>query len=223
MFRNFSLCLLSLCLALTAAAPARACDTALVLAIDVSGSIDRAEYALQTEGLAYALRDPEVAAALLGGQVALTVVQWSGLGQQAVTIPWARMLSPRHLSAFIAQAETQPRAFRGSDTAVGEALSFAAAQFAAVPDCRRKVIDISGDGPENAGYTVTRARNDAAAEGIEINAIAIEDMGPGAPITAFYRNWVITRGGFVMTARGLRDYPRVMREKLLRELIRPIG
>jgi len=214
----------ALLLALTlAAAPVRACDTALVLAIDVSGSIDRAEYALQTEGLAEALRDPEVTAALLGGQVALTVVQWSGLGQQAVTLPWQRMLSPRHLADFITRVETQPRAFRGSDTAVGEALSFSAAQFSAVPDCRRRVIDISGDGPENAGYTTTRARSEAAAQGIEINAIAIEDMGQSAPITAFFRNWVITRGGFVVTARGMRDYPRVMREKLLRELIRPTG
>ena len=214
----------ALCLALTlSAAPVRACDTALLLAIDVSGSIDRAEYALQTEGLAQALRDPEVTAALLKGQVALSVVQWSGLGRQAVTIPWQRMLSAHHILEFIARVETQPRAFQGSDTAVGEALSFSAAQFAAVPDCRRRVIDISGDGPENAGATAPRARAAAAAQGIEINAIAIEDMGQSSPITAFYRNWVITRGGFVMTARGLGDYPRAMREKLLRELIRPTG
>lgn len=214
----------ALCLALTLfAAPVRACDTALLLAIDVSGSIDRAEYALQTEGLAEALRDPEVSAALLKGQVALSVVQWSGLGQQAVTIPWQRMLSARHILDFIARVETQPRAFQGSDTAVGEALTFSAAQFATVPDCRRRVIDISGDGPENAGSAAPRARSYAADRGIEINAIAIEDMGQSSPISAFYRNWVITRGGFVMTARGLGDYPRAMREKLLRELIRPTG
>jgi Ca-activated chloride channel family protein len=214
----------ALCLALTlCAAPARACDTALLLAIDVSGSIDRSEYALQTEGLAQALRDPEVTAALLKGQVAVSVVQWSGLGQQALTIPWQRMLSARHITDFISRVETQPRAFRGSDTAVGEAITFSVAQFAAVPDCRRRVIDISGDGPENAGSTAPRARSDAAAGGVEINAIAIEDMGQSSPISAFYRNWVITRGGFVMTARGLGDYPRAMREKLLRELIRPTG
>jgi Ca-activated chloride channel homolog len=57
--------------------------------------------------------------------------------------------------------------------------------------------------------------------GIEINAIAIEDMGQTAPISAFYQKWVITRGGFVMTARGLMDYPRAIREKLLRELDKP--
>ncbi|MBL4917554.1 DUF1194 domain-containing protein [Szabonella alba] len=216
---------LAFCLALTAAtAPAaRACDTALLLAIDVSGSIDRGEYALQTVGLAQALRDPDVAAALLQGQVAVAVVQWSGVGQQALSLPWHRILSPRHLRDFTAQVDALPRAFSGSDTAVGEALAFAAEQFDAVPDCRRRVIDISGDGPENVGNTAGRARADAIAAGIEINAIAIEDMGQSAPISAFYRNWVITRGAFVMTARGLQDYPRAMREKLLRELIRPSG
>jgi Ca-activated chloride channel homolog len=104
---------------------------------------------------------------------------------------------------------------------VGEAVSFSAAQFAAVPDCRRRVIDISGDGPENAGFTIGRARQQAEAAGIEINAIAIEDMGASSPITSFYRRWAITRGGFVVTARGLGDYPRAIREKLLRELTKP--
>ncbi len=104
---------------------------------------------------------------------------------------------------------------------MGEAISFSLAQFAAVPDCRRMVIDISGDGPENAGFTVARARQAAQAAGVEINAIAIEDMGNSAPISAFYRRWAITRGGFVMTARGLGDYPRAIREKLLRELTTP--
>ena len=66
-----------------------------------------------------------------------------------------------------------------------------------------------------------RARQAAQADGIEINAIAIEDMGNSAPISAFYKRWAITKGGFVMTARGLGDYPRAIREKLLRELTKP--
>ncbi|MDZ4133966.1 MAG: DUF1194 domain-containing protein [Paracoccaceae bacterium] len=212
-----------LILCLCFAPPARACETALLLAIDVSGSIDRAEYALQTQGLAAALEDPEVAGILLQGQVALAVVQWSGLGRQALVQPWRRMLSPAEITRFARAASEQPRAFTGSDTAVGEAITFAAAQFAPVADCKRHVIDISGDGPENAGFTVGRARSLAAAQGIAINAIAIEDMGASAPITSFYRQWVITPKGFVMTARGLNDYPRAIREKLLRELVKPIG
>lgn len=209
--------------ALTLTTPARACETALLLAIDVSGSIDRGEYALQIKGLADALQDPEVADVLLQGQVALSVMQWSGLGRQAMVIPWQRMLSRQALRRFANTARTLPRAFQGSDTAVGEAISFATAQFPAVADCKRHVIDISGDGPENAGSTVGRARTEAIAKGIEINGIAIEDMGNSAPTTSFYKNWVVTPRGFVLTARGLGDYPRAIRAKLLRELIKPTG
>jgi Ca-activated chloride channel family protein len=212
-----------LALTLTVAAPAQACDTALLLAIDVSGSIDRGEYALQVQGLADALQDPAVAEVLLQGQVALAVVQWSGLGSQKLVMPWTRMLSARHITDFAATARSLPRAFSGSDTAVGEAISFSIEQFNAVPDCKRHVIDVSGDGPENAGYSVGQARSAASAKSIDINAIAIEDMGNSAPTTSFYRNWVITPKGFAMTARGLGDYPRAIREKLLRELIKPIG
>lgn len=206
-----------------AAPPLRACETALLLAIDISGSIDAGEYALQLQGLAAALDDPALAEVLVQGQVALAVVHWSGVGRQALVLGWQRMLSPGAVGRFADAARHLPRAFTASDTAVGEAIAFSAAQFAAVPDCRRRVIDMSGDGPENAGFTVGRARTAAQAAGVEINAIAIEDMGASAPISAFYRRWVITRGGFVMTARGLMDYPRAIREKLLRELSKPLG
>ncbi|NUB43552.1 DUF1194 domain-containing protein [Fertoebacter nigrum] len=213
--------ILALCLCLSPAA--RACETALLLAIDVSGSIDAGEYALQVQGLAAALEDAAVAEVLVQGQVALAVVQWSGVGAQALVLPWRRMLSGGDVAGMAADARALPRAFAASDTAVGEAVSFAAAQFAAVPDCARRIIDISGDGPENAGFTVGRARQAAQAAGITINAIAIEDMGLSAPISAFYRRHVITRDGFVMIARGLGDYPRAIREKLLRELAKVTG
>ncbi|WP_444668313.1 DUF1194 domain-containing protein [Cereibacter changlensis] len=210
-----------LALALCLAYPARACETALLLAIDISGSIDAGEYALQVEGLADAMVDPEVAEVLQRGQVALAVVQWSGVGRQALVLPWRRMLSDAEIARFAEAARGLPRAFTASDTAVGEAIGFSLAQFDAVADCKRRVIDISGDGPENAGYTVARARSAAQAAGVEINAIAIEDIGPSAPITAFYSRLVVTRGGFVMTARGLQDYPRAIRAKILRELEKP--
>lgn len=206
-----------------AAPQADGCEIALLLAIDVSGSIDRGEYRLQTEGLAAALDDPEVAEALLAAQAALGVAQWSGTGKQTFSIPWRRMLSPAEIAAFAARARTLDRAYTGSDTAVGEAIAFSARQFDAVADCRRKVIDISGDGPQNAGPPLGPARGAAAAAGIEINAIAIEDAGHAAPISEFYRRSVITRNGFVLTARGLEDYPRAIREKILREVARPLG
>ncbi len=203
--------------------PALACETALLLSIDVSGSIDTGDYRLQTEGLAFALADPEVARALVQGQVALAVVQWSGIDQQALVLPWQRMLSDPDVTRFAARAAAIPRAFSGSDTAVGQALRFATAQFAAVPDCRRKVIDISGDGQENAGFTDAKSRGEAMDQGLTINAIAIEDPGTAVPITTYYRRWIITPGGFVVTARGLQDYAETLRLKLLRELTKPVG
>jgi Ca-activated chloride channel family protein len=205
------------------AQPALACETALILSIDVSGSIDSADYRLQTDGLAAALSDPAVADALVAGQVALAVVQWSGTDQQTLSLPWQRMLTNDAVTRFADSAATMPRAFRGSDTAVGQALRFAIPQFAAVPDCMRQVIDISGDGQENAGFTDALARTEAVAAGITINAIAIEEPGPAAPITSYYQRWIITPGGFVVTARGLRDYAETLRVKLLRELAKPIG
>jgi Ca-activated chloride channel family protein len=106
---------------------------------------------------------------------------------------------------------------------VGEGLRFASAQFAAVSDCRRKVIDVSGDGQENAGFSDAQARAEAVAAGIIINAIAIEEQGPAAPITSYYQRWIITPEGFVFTAHGLQDYAETLRLKLQRELVKPIG
>lgn len=212
----------ALLLCLTAQ-PAASCETALLLSIDVSGSIDTGDYRLQTEGLASALQDPEVAEALVKGQVALAVVQWSGVDEQALVLSWQRMLEPGDVTRFAARAAAIPRAFSGSDTAVGQGLRFATAQFAAVPDCKRHVIDISGDGQENAGFTDAQAQAEAMDAGILINAIAIEEPGPASPITSYYQRWIITPGGFVVTARGLQDYAETLRLKLLRELTKPIG
>ena len=164
-----------------------------------------------------------MAEALVRGQVALAVVQWSGATQQALVLPWQRMLTPDAVTGFAARAAQVPRAFEGSDTAVGQGLRFALAQFPAVADCRRRVIDVSGDGQENAGFTDARARTEAVAAGVAINAIAIEEPGPAMPITSYYKGWVITPGGFVVTARGLQDYARALRLKLLRELVKPVG
>jgi Ca-activated chloride channel family protein len=201
--------------------PAMACETALLLAIDVSGSIDAGEYQLQTEGLTLALMDPAVQEALLQGQVALAVVQWSGFDQQSLMVDWTRMKGASDIQALAENLRNLPRAFDGSQTAVGQAIDFSLPQFDTVSDCARRVIDISGDGPENSGNTVGRARQQAMKAKVTINAIAIEDAGEQVAITNFYLKWVITPAGFVITARGLEDYPRAMREKLLRELEKP--
>lgn len=210
---------IALALSLMLPGAGHACEAALVLAMDVSGSVDPAEWRLQADGLAAALADGALRDTLVQGQVALAVVQWSSLGQQALVIPWQRMLSPRAVAAMEARVRAMPRAFPGADTAVGEALEFSLAQFAAVPDCKRRIVDMSGDGDENVGFTTPRARRAAIAAGAEVNGLAIEAMG--LSITNYYRRWVITPGGFVETAQGHLDYARAIRAKMLRELAKP--
>ena len=205
--------------AATPAGAARACDIALLLAIDVSGSVDEGEYSFQTEGLSAALSDPAIADEILRRDVALAVMEWSGVGQQRLVMPWQHMDSAATLAAFADRAGGLQRSWDGSDTAVGDAIAFATAVFARAPRCRSRVLDISGDGDQNAGGPLAPSRRAALAGGIAINAVAIE--GIGVSITEFYRRHVISPRGFVLTARGHLDYPRAIREKILREVTVP--
>jgi Ca-activated chloride channel family protein len=204
--------------ALAIALPARACDIALVLAMDVSGSVDPVEYRLQTEGLAWAMRDPAVTEAMVERRVAVAVTQWSGARDQTLGQGWTRIAQPADVQALAATLSRMPRAFAGSQTGVGAALRHAAGLFAQVPDCTHRVIDISGDGDENDGFTLSFDRRAVIDQGITINALAIEDRGLGQAITNFYRGRVISRDGFVITARGHAEFADAMRRKLLREL-----
>ena len=209
---------LALFLSLTLSHAVHACETALLLAIDVSNSVDPAEYRLQVDGLADALADPEIVEVLLRDKVALAMLQWSGPDRQDLTIPWTRMTARAVIDAFAAEARRAERAFVLSNTSPAEAIGTGLSLFSQVPDCKRRVIDVSGDGTPNAGADVRQMRRRAERQGVTINAIAIE--GIGVAITNFYRRAVITRDGFVMTARGHRDYPRAIRAKILRELSR---
>ena len=208
------------CFALAPVAGA-ACDTALVLTIDVSNSIDTAEYRLQTDGLADALQDPEIVDAMVTGQATIAVVQWSGNDKQALSVPWTQVRTALDAQWLSQQARLMERAFVLSDTAPAEAIYFSLSLFDTVPNCDRRVIDISGDGTPNGGSDVRAARNAAEQAGVTINGIAIESMG--LAITNFYRGAVITRNGFVMTARTHREYPATIRAKILRELSRIFG
>jgi Ca-activated chloride channel homolog len=199
----------------------QACDTALLLTLDVSHSVDASEYRLQIDGTADALRDPEVAEALVQGQVALGLIQWSGVGEQEMSLGWARMTTHAEVERFAALARELPRAFVLSSTAPGDAVLFALDQFADVADCGRRIIDVSGDGTANAGSDVAAARLRAERAGVTINGVAIEFMG--LVITNFYQRQLVTRDGFVVTARGHLDYPRAIRKKILREVSRVLG
>lgn len=212
---------IALTLLFSQASIARACETALLLAIDVSNSVDIAEYRLQVDGLADALLDPEISEALLQGEVMLSVMQWSGETDQRMSLPWTQMRSDTDIARFAAAARALPRDFIQSNTAPGNAIRYALAQFADVAQCTRHIIDVSGDGPENAGSGTAAARRTAERQGVMINGIAIESMG--LSITQFYRRNVITQYGFVITARRHTDYPRAIREKIKRELARVTG
>ena len=200
---------------------AQACDTALILTIDVSNSIDPGEYRLQTDGLADALRDPEIIETMVAGENYLAVVQWSGVDKQMVSIPWTQMRTALDVEAFAQKSRLMERAFVLSDTAPAEAIYFSLGLFDDVPQCARNVIDVSGDGTPNGGSDTRAARNAAERAGVTINGIAIESMG--LAITNFFRGAVITRNGFVMTARTHREYPQTIKAKILREISRVLG
>jgi Ca-activated chloride channel family protein len=200
---------------------AQACDTALILTIDVSNSVDTVEYRLQTDGLADALRDPAIVDTIVAGGTTIAVVQWSGVDKQTVSIPWMQVRSALDVQSLSQKARLLERAFVLSDTAPAEAVLFSLKLFDQVPNCTRRVIDISGDGTPNSGSDVRAARNLAERQGVTINAIAIESMG--LAITNFFRSTVITRNGFVMTARTHREYPATLRAKILREISRVFG
>lgn len=204
------------------AGPSGACDTALLLAVDVSGSISGDEYIMQMQGLADAMLDPAVIEALVLGQDKVALLHWSGLHNQRLSLPWQSLRTPRDVEAMAAAIRKVKRPQDHTDTAIGAALYVALALFP-VPDCKRSVIDLSGDGTENAGTSLPSARAAVAARGITINGIAIENAHRLPLLTEYFRQSVITPDGFVITARSINDYPRAIKAKLLRELIKVVS
>lgn len=199
--------------------PARApaCDLALVLAVDVSGSVDAGEYRLQMDGLAAGLRDSVVSEALVRGRAQVLLMQWSGSSRQEVSIPWVEVASFDALEVLAKRIEAAPRPWQNYSTAIGEALMQALPHFDEVADCDRRVIDVSGDGPSNEGMPPDDVRQRLKDAGITVNAIAIEQSSPD--LTAYFYEHVIRgEGAFVVTANSFEDYPERIRRKLLREV-----
>lgn len=210
-----------LVVSLLALLPLRAasCDLALVLAVDVSGSVDAQEYRVQMDGLAAGLRDGIVSEALVRARAQVLLMQWSGQSRQEVTLDWVQVASFADVEQLAQSIEQAPRPWRNYSTAVGEALYLALDQFQLVPECSRRVIDISGDGYSNEGVEPREAHGALAAAGVTVNAIAIEQSEPG--LTAyFYENVIRGEGAFVVTAVSFADYPARIRKKLVREVAR---
>lgn len=214
---------------------AQSCRLALVLALDVSGSVDPVEYAQQVNGLAAALDHPDVRSQILSASdphVMLTVFEWSSRNHQHVIQPWIVLDSSTTLDKAISRIRSHRKVRAGLKTALGTALSFAASMLGQQPHCWVKTIDVSGDGENNIGPAPAQIYTDRAFEAITINALVIGDpvgKAATAPVDAkqdllgYYETQVI-RGpaSFAMIAHGYDDYTDAMRRKLMRELALPI-
>jgi hypothetical protein len=203
--------------------PARAeCRLALALAMDVSRSIDAADFVIQTEGLARALEDAEVRGAILngGGTVALAVYQWSGAGHQEILRDWTEIGGPEALDRVIWAVRAARRPQQRQLTALGEAMRFGVELLGRAPDCDRKVLDVAGDGQNNEGIAIATLRNRVDFSGLTVNGLAIGEHEQG--LVRYFRDHVIGGpGAFVEVAPRQFDFPPAIRRKLLRELSGP--
>lgn len=207
----------------TALAPAQAqaCRVALVLALDVSTSVDAREDRLQREGLANALVAPEVAEAILGGSqpVALHAFEWSGQYAQTTLLDWALIRTPEDLASAAEGIRLSTRGDGDHPTALGAALLRAALSFKDAPDCDFRKIDVSGDGANNHAFPPSSAYRALDFSGITVNGLVIGGEADTAAVVDHYRSEVLRGpGAFLEIAEGFEDYERAMRRKLVREL-----
>jgi len=208
--------------ALALSSPAMAqdqCRLALQLGLDVSASVDQAEYQLQIDGLAAALLDPVVIEAFLNGSgpVALSVFEWSGRFQQDVLIDWIMVTSEADLLIIAERILNSTRGTEDYPTALGYALGFAATRFHEAPDCLFQTLDISGDGQNNDGFPPVAAFEHFDFDGVTVNGLAIG--GASREIENYYAAEVIHGpGAFVEYALNHDDFAAAMRRKLEREL-----
>ena len=219
-------------MALTGAARAQSTDLLLVLAADVSRSIDEGEFTLQRKGYAAALADPRVLAAIRGGvtgTIAICFVEWSGAGEQNVVADWAVIHDEEDAGGLAAAILAAPRSFIGR-TSISGAIDFAMERFAATtPRGNRHIIDISGDGTNNSGRPVTDARDQALAQGVTINGLAIinDKPNPGyafhtqppGGLPEWYRQNVIGGpGAFLHVVDDFHSFADAMTNKLVSEI-----
>ena len=204
-------------------------DLELILLADGSGSIDDEEFLLQRRGYARALRHPRVIGAIRSGQlgrIALTYVEWSGAFLHVPIVPWALIRSEADIETFAKQLEQRPRELEGGGTAVGAAILHGVKSLRENAfDGTRRVIDISGDGPDKDGVPAVVGRDQAMAEGVTVNGLPILD-GRHPQLDLFFMDNVIGGpGAFSIPAKGFKDFYRAILSKLIREVadIKPSG
>ncbi|HKM87074.1 MAG TPA: DUF1194 domain-containing protein [Xanthobacteraceae bacterium] len=219
------------------AAAAEQVDLLLVLAADVSRSVDGAKFQLQREGYAAAISDPRVLDAIRSGRngrVGLTFVEWSGVGSQRVLIDWTTIGDAESAKGFGDRLLEAPRSF-ADRTSISGAIEFAMGQFARAPyESTRRTIDISGDGTNNAGRDVTLARDEALAQGVTINGLVIlsetplvwnpDHTNPPGGLDNYYRNNVIGGpGAFVLVAENFNSFGQAIIKKMIAEVAQARG
>lgn len=206
--------------------PPEEVDVALVLAVDISFSMDLDELALQRTGYVEALRSPEVMKAIQNGatgRIALTYFEWAAFNLQHHLVPWTIIDGPAAANAFADELQKQPTR-RGQRTSIAGAIDYSVKILEAAPvTAMRKVIDISGDGPNNSGRPVTQARDEAVEKGIAINGLPISIKRPGyldiGDLDAYYEDCVIGgRNAFVIPITDRAQFAQTIRTKLIMEI-----
>ncbi|HEX5326235.1 MAG TPA: DUF1194 domain-containing protein, partial [Acetobacteraceae bacterium] len=209
-------------------------DVALVLVDDVSGSINDDEYKLEKQGYYAAFTSPSVIAAIQGGPIgaiAVMFVEFAGAGQVDNVVGWTIVRDADSARAFAQKVQDAPRSSWGH-TAIGEGITLAIQDFASSGvQATRRVIDLAGDGNNNSGRPVEEARDDAARQGIIINALAIANESdipwlqrhthPPGGLANYYRHSV-TAGetSFVLEVHDYRSFGEAVTRKLVQEIAR---
>jgi len=214
------------------ASAAEQVDLLLVLAADVSRSVDSEKFQLQREGYAAAMSDPRVLDAIRSGRngrVGVAFVEWSGIGSQRVVIDWTTVSDAESAKGFGDRLLEAPRSF-ADRTSISGAIEFAMGQFARAPfESARRTIDVSGDGTNNSGPDVTQVRDEAIARGVTINGLVIlsetplawnpDHTNPPGGLENYYRNNVIGGpGAFVLTAQNFNSFGQAIVKKMIAEV-----
>jgi hypothetical protein len=216
----------------TAARAAEEVDLLLVLSSDVSRSIDTPKFKLQRDGYSTAIMNPRVIQAIRSGalgKIAVSFVEWSGVGAQKVVIDWTVIRDEASAKDFSAQVIEAPRAF-ADRTSISGGIDFSMAQLARSPfQANRHTIDVSGDGTNNAGRDVAAARDEALAQGVTINGLVIlserpmswnaDHTNPPGGLDTYYRNNVTGGpGSFVLVAENFESFGQAILNKLIAEI-----
>ncbi len=202
-------------------------DVQLVLAVDISYSMDERELELQRQGYIAAITSPEVMAAIksgLLGRIAVSYMEWAGAEQQYIVADWHIIETAEDAAQFAEILEKAPmrRAYR---TSISGALAYAATLFGRSPyQGMRQVIDMSGDGPNNSGPAITYVRDAVLAQGIAINGLPLffdepEESTAQVDLEGYYRDCVIGGvGSFLIPVRGVEAFPQAVRTKMVLEI-----